>query len=281
MHQVQMTVAAQIALRALVLGISAAIVVGVARIVELAVSITTRDLGREQPTLAFVAGVAAAALLVALLAGTWLRSTLRSRRDYGVSSRTGHFDGWSASRTDPGPVVPAMQTDAGPTREAMRSFIDFMESGQQGSLRRVTGIGRSVSVADITLELLALEIRDGVGRLTFVVNDPEQARREIGLRDLALHRNPGPDDLPSILRPELHVTDDLGTTYQVFPGGGGSGGGGNWREEVQFVPSPPASATSLLISVDRLTDQFWLGTMPGRTRPPKVVEGPWTFAVSL
>lgn len=281
-HRVQMTVAAQIALRALVLGVFAAIVVGVTRIVEVAVSVATRDLGREQPTLAFVVGVAAAALLVALWAGTWLRSTLRSRQRYWWHSRSGHLHGSSsASQADVEPVGPALDTGAALT-PAMRSFIDFMKSGEQGSLRRVIGIGRTVSVADITLELLALEIRDGVARLTFVVNDSEQARREIGLRDLALRRNPAPDDFPSILRPELHVTDDLGTTYQVFPGGGGgSGGGGTWRGELQFAPSPPASATSLLISIDRLTDQLWFGGMRGQTRPPRVVQGPWTFDVSL
>jgi hypothetical protein len=276
MHRTRMTLAVRLAIRGFVTAILVAVVVGVARIVEIATNVATRAFGREDATLSFLAGATATVVLVVLMTGAWLRSKRRSRgfswtSDSGVSAAGTSFETHGSRGIDEG----------GPSMEEMRPFMDFVEQGNEGALRRVVGIGRSASAGEVTFELLALEIREVVARLTFVFYDPEQERREFGIRDVVRRRQPNPNDFSSLLQPRLTLSDDVGTRYQVFPSGGGGGSAGTWRGEVQFVPAPPPGATLLHVSVDRLTDQFWFGAMPGRTRPPRVIEGPWVFDVEL
>jgi hypothetical protein len=121
--------------------------------------------------------------------------------------------------------------------DSMKLF-ERMHELERSSLVRVLGIGAVVETDEITVEFLALELRGGGGVITL-------RARGSGLAS------------PSMVRwPQVTIADDLGTTYDVVPGGGG-GGEESMQYELRFAPSPPAGAPSLDIAVVDFSSTHW------------------------
>lgn len=121
----------------------------------------------------------------------------------------------------------------------------------------VVGVGTTAEAQGVTVELLAIEIREGGA----VVHWRARASREVGL-----------------LMPDVTVADDRSTNYRVAPAQGG-GGGRDWSGETMFLPAPPTDAT-LTIEVSSFGPPFGMPPMPGYTPLPPVA-GPWRFEVPI
>lgn len=142
------------------------------------------------------------------------------------------------------------------TPELMEKIAAAEDDG--GELVWVVGVGERTTVSDVTIELLAVEIRERAGRLSVVVRSP---RQELTMGS-----------------PMSRMTDDLGTEYLVVPGNWGSSGSGA-RAEYLFVPAPPPQARSLTVEFTELAAlPFPPMIGPLRGSPTR---GPWTFKVPL
>ena len=105
-------------------------------------------------------------------------------------------------------------------------------AGQWDELRRVLAVATTVELAS-TVKLLVVSIELWADRL--VLHTVEQ---------LPGPRPPGP---PIASRPLWNLTDDIGTRYLPQGGSSGSSDGGPLRRLSEFVPPPPANATTLSI----------------------------------
>ena len=131
-------------------------------------------------------------------------------------------------------------------------------------LQRVIGVGK-VSVAQgVTVELLAIEVR------------------EAGCRGLLRFRTPGEaSNLESFMPmgpPEVTVADDRATRYETGAASMSQSDTGG-EAGFNFAPPPPADARRLMITI---------GRFEGRAAPPgsripahREVPGLWTFEVEL
>jgi hypothetical protein len=124
-------------------------------------------------------------------------------------------------------------------------------------LLAVAGVGQTTEAEGVTVELLAIEIRQGGA----VIHWRARAAREVAL-----------------LMPDVTVADDRSTSYRVAPAQGG-GAGCNWYGETMFLPEPPTDAT-LIIEVLSFGPSVGMPPMPGYAPLPPVT-GPWGFQVSL
>jgi hypothetical protein len=131
-------------------------------------------------------------------------------------------------------------------------------------LVRVIGIGQTREDQGVTLELIALEVRQHACRLIW------RARSQS--RDLGLGL-------------VLSVTDDLDTAYRVITGGGSAGGGLNGvmshaDGEMMVAPTPPAGATRLTIAVTSVEGSRSMSPFLGE-RSTAGTDGDWRFEIEL
>ncbi len=122
----------------------------------------------------------------------------------------------------------------------------------------VIAVGATAITGGVAVELVALEVR-GAGLSASLRFRPADETMHLG-------------------DPELTVSDDVGTAYEVgtvVPSR--YGGGGEARAVV--VPRPPDGARTLTLSVARIMRP----ALPPELRNPfdRSVEGPWEFTVSL
>ncbi len=128
-------------------------------------------------------------------------------------------------------------------------------------LRRVIGVGRAVSENEVTVELLAVEIREAV---------------------MLVHwrASAGTDDLLGM--PDVAVHDGEGRAYECVGGsasGSMSGSGHEWRGSCLAMPSPPEAGT-LTIEFRAFGQTDWAGYGPAEERR-RDVAGSWRFIVDL
>ena len=131
-------------------------------------------------------------------------------------------------------------------------------------LQRVIGVGKISVALGVTVELLAIEVR------------------EAGCRGLLRFRTPGEASNPATFMPmgppEVTVADDRATRYDTGAASmsqsdtGGTAG-------FNFAPPPPADARRLTITIERFEAR---ASPPGSRIPAhREVPGPWTFEVDL
>ena len=148
-------------------------------------------------------------------------------------------------------VVPAPLSvdEANRTLELSRWYVDIGAS----PLRRVIGIGQVAHDAGISVELIALEIREAGCVLYWKAHSGQE--RPLG-------------------EPQLVVSDDAGTEYGVGPGGW-AGSGREMKGEALVVPGPPEEAVTMRVELTGFT---------ARRFPPmgtKDVRGAWHFAFAV
>jgi Clp amino terminal domain, pathogenicity island component len=148
-------------------------------------------------------------------------------------------------------VVPAPipVDEASRAIEISRWYVDVAAS----PLRRVVGIGQVAADADVSLELIALEIRAAGCVLYWKAHTvPERLLGE----------------------PQFIMSDDAGTDYGVRPAGW-SRSGREMKGETLVVPGPPEEAASMRVE---------LTGFAARRFPPmggEVVLGTWHFAFAI
>ena len=121
-------------------------------------------------------------------------------------------------------------------------------------LVRVIPIGQTVEAAGVTVELLAIEVRERGAVLYWRA----RADRELPLQVA-----------------EVSVVDDHGTAYRVDPGGGG-GNFRSWEGQTFARPAPPADARLTIVLDTFRQDPRTLMTGGPPMGP---VHGPWRFDV--
>jgi hypothetical protein len=129
-------------------------------------------------------------------------------------------------------------------------------------LGRVVGIGLAEEVEGVLVELIALEIREAGA----ILHWRSQANK-IGPLGMAL----------------VEVSDDLGTSYEVFPGSWG-GGDSEMRGETNITPPPPPGARVLTVNIPSFGLEGFgaTATMPGLLgMGMATATGPWHFEVAL
>jgi hypothetical protein len=126
----------------------------------------------------------------------------------------------------------------------------------QSALVQVVGIGRTVVAAELTVDLIAMEIREQGA----VIYWRARSTRE-GL----------------LLSADVSISDDLGTAYHVIQGGGG-GDSHAWEGQTLVLPSPPAAA-HLTITLKSFGPSDHMPPLPHL--PAERVPGPWRFEVSM
>jgi hypothetical protein len=114
-------------------------------------------------------------------------------------------------------------------RERADQIDAAMSNVEVGSERldRVIGIGGVVESSEIVVEPMALEVRQTGAVLHWRTQTGED--RIFG-------------------SPQVTITDDVGTTYTVFPLGW-SGGGQGSKGETVLTPRPPDAARTMVIDV--------------------------------
>jgi hypothetical protein len=147
--------------------------------------------------------------------------------------------------------------------DQLRTWGRLRDQFAAGELRRIVGVGQSVTRSEITVELLAIEIRAAASRAIF--------RWHAG-RPLAAE--------PRLIFADIGATDDRATRYVVHAGPFGNPHGG--EGEGLLEPSPLDDARELRVAIERFA------VMPQPTRPGDlanlpmtIVEGPWEFRVRL
>jgi hypothetical protein len=133
---------------------------------------------------------------------------------------------------------------------------DAIRAIPQSALAQVVGIGRTVVAAELTVDLLAMEIREQGA----VIYWRARSARE-GL----------------LLSADVSITDDLGTAYHVIQGGGG-GDSHAWEGQTLVVPSPPAAA-HITITLKSFGPSDHMPLPPHM--PTERTPGPWTFEVVM
>ena len=164
--------------------------------------------------------------------------------------------------------------------EAMNRALAQMN--EHSPLRRVIGIGRSISIGEVELESICVELRETTNRVTVVITDPVIKRQMAVIEEsMRKHRRPDHDDWMGPLQPQVIVSDDVGTRYVSANVGGGGGSIDSLRSEIGFSPAVPGAAKLLTIVITRLTDfpavPFDVQGRPGG----RTIEGPWRFDVPL
>jgi Clp amino terminal domain, pathogenicity island component len=157
----------------------------------------------------------------------------------------------SGRNVAPMTVVPAPIPVDEATRalELSRWYVDIGAS----PLRRVVGIGQVASDADISVELIALEIRAAGCVLYWKAHSV--SGRPLG-------------------EPQFVMSDDAGTEYGVRPAGW-TGSGREMKGEALVVPGPPEEAASMRVE---------LTGFAARRFPPmgsEDVRGTWQFEFAI
>jgi hypothetical protein len=138
----------------------------------------------------------------------------------------------------------------------VRADWEMLRAIPESPLLQVVGVGRTVVAADLTVELLAIEVREHGA----VIYWRARSARE-GI----------------LLSADVAVADDRETPYHVVPGGG-SGSAQAWEGQTHFRPVPPVGAR-LTINMtsfgpsDHLPTQMYV--------PTERIVGPWLFEVEI
>jgi hypothetical protein len=143
-----------------------------------------------------------------------------------------------------------------------RELMERMQELERSPLVRVVGIGESVETEGVTVDFLALELRQKGGVITL---------RATG--------GPVAKDRGALLWPKLTVADDVGTEFVVVPGGAG-GGEGSMQYDLRFAPSPPAAARIIelaILSFSPTEMPFGSAAEPDAAGTP----APWHVTVDL
>jgi ClpA/ClpB-like protein len=136
-----------------------------------------------------------------------------------------------------------------------------MSSLQAGldKLDRVLGIGQVVEASGVVVELIALELREHAAVLTWRARTSDD--RVLG-------------------SPQIQISDDVGTTYSVFPMGW-SGSERQSSGDTFVTPRPPDAARTMVIEVRSFEDVNWMATAWSEPPATRGVVGPWRFEVAL
>lgn len=158
------------------------------------------------------------------------------------------------------PIEPAAPEFMSPEWvEALRGRSENMHYFQgAGALIRVIAIGQVVTVGDLTVELSALEVREGLMYLHWRAHSASP--RWLG-------------------QPDVAISDPLGTPYGVMPGSG-SGGEAEWSGEMWIGPTVPTSVRQLTIEIRRFGEPSPMFHMREEI-PHGPLVGPWRFEVDL
>jgi len=190
----------------------------------------------------------------------WLVERRADRRRFGTVHRFGTARSWMAPlRRSPHQLPPAEV-------ERLTQALGRLVAIDASALREVIGVGALAVVGDLTVELIAIEIRDAGcrGILRF-----RSGRGEI---DATRPFTP-------LGEPEVTVADDLSTGYETgLAGWSGSATGG--EAEFHFAPRPPADAHRLTIVIERFRESR-LPPDPRWSGPPAGTPGPWVFDVEI
>jgi len=142
--------------------------------------------------------------------------------------------------------APIPVDEANRALEISRWYVDIGAS----PLRRVIGIGQVARDAGVSVELIALEIREAGCVLYWkAYPDPE---RQLG-------------------EPQFSVSDDARTDYGVRPAGW-TGNGREMKGEILLVPAPPNEATTMRIDLSGFAARRLTPSMGSED-----VRGTWHF----
>jgi len=171
-------------------------------------------------------------------------------------------------------VAPMARSPVQPSPEDLGRMLRMSElvtALEESPLRRVVGVGQAATVGDVTVELLAVEIRAAGCRGSL--------RYRSTAEDAAVTERHGRAPLPQgVPFPDVVVSDDAGTAYEVAPGhGGGTARGAEYS--FVFVPRPPDAARRLTVSIPRFGPDPFFPFVPREAAPD--VPGPWDFNVTL
>ena len=149
-------------------------------------------------------------------------------------------------------VVPAPipVDEANRILELSRWYVDIGAS----PLRRVVGIGQVAVDAGVSVELIALEIREA-GCVLYWRAHPDQER--------------------TLGEPQFVMSDDAETQYSAYPAGW-SGSGRDMKGEVLVVPGPPDEAATMRVALTGFVAQRF----PHRGGSEDV-RGAWRFEFAL
>lgn len=200
--------------------------------------------------------IAIVAFVAGLTAFVFLNTAMERRGHYRP-----HFRRWDSS------TAKLRRTEAQPSADELAEMVqqlERLEAIRRSPLIRVIGVGATLEDTGVTVEFLAIELRDAGGRATYRVH-----------ANAAYRGDPAPEP-PWRSRPQQRVVDDVGTEYATgLSSWGGWGGGEDYSEsavDFVFTPAPPATATSLRVSVP------YLDPAGGRPDPD---HAPWVFDVRL
>jgi hypothetical protein len=138
---------------------------------------------------------------------------------------------------------------------ADRPWLDILVAIPASPLLKVVGVGASSDVDGVTVELLAVEIRE--------------AGAIVHWRALA-------DRASSLMMLDAAISDDRATAYTVVPSHG-SGNGRAWSGETMFAPAPSV-ATTLMVELRASGHPPGWPNMAGHS-PVSPEAGPWRFNV--
>jgi hypothetical protein len=184
----------------------------------------------------------------------------------GRGRRQGAVHHFGTARSSVAPLVRSPHQVPPAEMAALRRSVDQLVQVDASALRHVIGVGAVSVVGELTVELIAIEIRDA------------GCRGILRFRDGRGTIDAGPPFTP-VGEPEVTVADDLGTAYETgLAGWSGSASGG--EAEFHFAPRPPAQARRLSIGSERFSasrlppDGPWSGPREGTPEP-------WTFTVEI
>ncbi|MBI3750176.1 MAG: hypothetical protein HY263_00755 [Chloroflexi bacterium] len=121
---------------------------------------------------------------------------------------------------------------------------------------QVVGVGATVVAAELTVDLLAVEVREQGAVIYWRARSAREA---------------------ILLSADVSVVDDRGTSYHVIPGGG-SGNAEAWEGQTHLLPVPPVGAR-LTITLTSFGPSDHM-PLPMRV-PTDRIFGPWLFEVQI
>lgn len=136
------------------------------------------------------------------------------------------------------------------------AHLDASQAIAPSPLVGVVAVGRTVVAADVTVDLIAIEIRDRGA----VVSWRARCAREYML-----------------MSADVQIVDDRGTAYNVIQGGA-SGRSHTWEGQALLMPPPPIGA-QVTVSIESFGPHLHLPWPPHL--PTEVVRGPWSFVVDI
>jgi hypothetical protein len=159
--------------------------------------------------------------------------------------------------------IRAIGTDGRSLGTEERDALDRMEDVERSPLLGVIGIGRTVEADGISVEFLAVELRELGGSITLRASGP-------------LIEKSSQTALPPW--PSLTVSDERGTRYIIIPRGGG-GGGGSIHYDLRFMPAPPPAAECLTFGINDFASGWPLGPAASMASHPDAAR--WNVSVEL